>query len=218
MHLLIIEDDLELGRALQQALKVEGHSSEWVRRADAAPRSFEDTSFECVLLDLNLPDGFGMDLLARWRRVGADMPVIVITARSAVEDRLSGLDSGADDFVIKPFAMAELISRIRAVCRRYAQQASELWTFGALQIEPRRHSARLDGETLDLTPREFRLLVELARAPGKVVPKGQLAQKMEPLGDPLDFPTIEVHLSNLRRKVGAQRIRTIRGVGYLFEA
>jgi len=218
MHLLMIEDDLDLGRALQQALKAEGISSEWRRRAADAPPALDDACVSCVLLDLSLPDGTGFELLQRWRRGGATVPIIIITARSALEDRLAGLDGGADDFVIKPFATAELVSRIRAVLRRYAQQASEVWTLGELQIEPRRHAARLGGEALDLSPREFRLLLELAREAGAVVPKGTLSQRLEPLGDPVDFGAIEVHVSNLRRKIGAQRIRTVRGVGYMFAA
>jgi two-component system response regulator BasR len=218
MHLLLIEDDLDLGRALSQALRAEGFSVEWLRRLSDAPPAGGDADVDCVLLDVNLPDGSGLDLLARWRRTGASIPVIVITARSALEDRLNGLDGGADDYLVKPFATPELVSRIHAVRRRYAQQASELWTFGALEIEPRRHAARLAGVMLDLSPREFRLLTELAREPGRVVPKGQLAQRLEPLGEPLHFSALEVHLSNLRRKIGAQRIRTVRGVGYLFEA
>jgi two-component system, OmpR family, response regulator QseB len=218
MHILIIEDDLDLGGALQQALKVEGISSAWVRRTADAPVPLDDAEFDCVLLDLSLPDGAGLDLLRRWRRAGNAVPIIIITARSALDDRLAGLDGGADDFVIKPFDTAELLSRIRAVLRRYARQASEVWTLGALQIEPRAHVARLDGAVLDLSPREFNLLLELAREPGVVVPKGTLAQRLEPLGDALDFGAIEVHVSNLRRKIGPERIRTMRGIGYLFVA
>ncbi|MDM0036076.1 response regulator transcription factor [Variovorax sp. J22P271] len=214
MHLLLIEDDLDLGRALQAALKVDGLSSEWHRRAADAPRTLDGAVFDCVLLDLSLPDGSGFELLARWRREGSLLPVIVITARSAVEDRLAGLDGGADDFVIKPFATAELISRIRAVLRRSARQASD-WTLGALTIEPRRHRSALNGESLDLSPREFRLLLELAREPGAVVAKGVLARKLEPLGEALDFATVEVHVSNLRRKIGGARVHTVRGVGYM---
>lgn len=215
MHLLLIEDDLDLGRALLQGLQAEGFSAEWLRRAADAPARPDDGRHDCVLLDLALPDGSGFELLKRWRARGITLPIIIMTARSALEERLSGLDGGADDFIVKPFATAELASRIRAVRRRCAQQASELWTFGALQIEPRAHAARLDGEALELSPREFRLLLELAREAGKVVPKGLLAQRLEPLGDPVDFATVEVHLSNLRRKIGAERIRTLRGVGYL---
>lgn len=215
VHILLIEDDLDLGRALQAALKVDGLSNEWRRRAADAPRVPDAAVFDCVLLDLSLPDGSGFDLLARWRREGSALPVIVITARSAVEDRLAGLDGGADDFVIKPFATAELISRIRAVLRRSARQASEVWALGPLTIEPRRHTASLHGEPLDLSPREFKLLLELAREPGAVVAKGVLAQRLEPLGEPLDFAAVEVHVSNLRRKIGSAMVHTVRGVGYM---
>ncbi len=218
MHLLLIEDDLDLGRALSQALQAEGFSVQWLRRAADAPPSLEDEPVDCVLLDVNLPDGSGLDLLARWRRAEAVTPVILITARSALEDRLTGLDGGADDYVVKPFATRELVSRIHAVRRRYAQQASEAWRFGELVIEPRRHRATLAGAPLELSPREFRLMLELAREPGTVVAKAALAQRLEPLGDAVNFGAIEVHLSNLRRKIGAARIRTVRGVGYMFEA
>jgi len=218
MHILLIEDDLDLGRALQAALRVEGLSSEWLRRAGDAPHMVDPSLVDCVLLDLTLPDGSGFDLLARWRSQDCPVPVIVITARGAVEDRLRGLDGGADDFVVKPFVTAELVSRIRALLRRAARQASERWTLGALTIEPRSHRAARLGEPLDLSPREFQLLLVLAREAGSVVPKGVLAQRLEPLGEPVDFASIEVHVSNLRRKIGAQAIRTVRGVGYMLEA
>ncbi|MDL2355668.1 MAG: response regulator [Pseudomonadota bacterium] len=218
MHILIIEDDLDLGFALQQALKVEGVSSEWLRRVADVPLLRAEAGFDCVLLDLSLPDGSGLDLLTRWRRAAVVVPIIIITARSALADRLAGLDGGADDFLVKPFATAELLSRMRAVLRRYARQAGDVWTIGALQIEPRSRVARLDGVALELSPREFHLMLELAREPGVVVPKAALAQRLEPLGDALDFGTLEVHVFNLRRKIGAARIRTVRGIGYLFVA
>lgn len=217
MHILLIEDDLDLGRALQAALRVEHFTSEWVRRAADAPRTIDAALVDCVLLDLNLPDGSGFDLLARWRQGASRVPIIVITARSALDDRLAGLDGGADDFVIKPFATAELVSRIRAVIRRSARQGSEQWTIGTLEIEPARREVRLDGQALALSPREFQLVLELAREPGAVVAKDILAQRLEPLGDPVDFAAIEVHVSNLRKKIGAQRVRTVRGIGYLLE-
>jgi len=215
MHILLIEDDLDLGRGLQGALKVQGFTSEWLRRADMAPHRLDRGQFDCVLLDLSLPGGDGFGLLARWRRSGGTVPIIVITARTALEDRLAGLDGGADDFVVKPFATPELISRIRAVVRRTAQQAGELWTLGDLVIEPRAHVACIAGQRAELSPREFQLLLELAREPDAVIPKSQLSQRLEPLGDPLDHAAIEMHVSNLRKKIGASRIRTVRGVGYM---
>ncbi len=216
MHILIIEDDLDLGCSLQKALKAEGISSEWLRRTGDVPWSFGGVSYDCVLLDLSLPDGAGLDLLVRWRRTGISIPIIIITARSGLEDRLSGLDSGADDFIVKPFATAELVSRIRAVLRRYAHQSSDVWIIGGdIEIEPKRYVARLAGTPLDLSPREFQLLLELAREPDTVVSKSALSQRLEPLGDPVDFGAIEVHISNIRRKIGSHRIRTVRGIGYM---
>ena len=218
MHVLLVEDDVDLGLALLQGLESEDITCEWVRRAAAALHAIESKSVECVLLDLSLPDGAGFELLTRWRHAGMSAPIIIITARSALEERLAGLDGGADDFLVKPFATTELASRIRAVVRRSAQQSAEVWTVGELQIEPRRYVARLAGRVLDLTPREFRLLLELSREPGTVMSKGDLSERLEPLGDPVDFGAIEVHVSNLRRKIGAQRIQTIRGVGYMLHA
>ncbi len=215
MHLLLVEDDLDLGRALQSALKLEGFSSEWLRRVCDVPRPLPVEQFDAVLLDLSLPDGNGFDLLRYWRVCGQTVPVLIITARGEVHDRLTGLDDGADDFLVKPFAVAELISRIRAVLRRSARQATERWALGRLTIEPRQRRVEFDGECIDLSPREFQILLELAREPGAVVSKGVLAQKLAPLGDPVEFAALEVHISNLRRKVGAQCIRTLRGVGYM---
>lgn len=215
MHILIIEDDLDLGFALQQALKAEAITSVWLRRLADAPQIAADLDYDCALLDVSLPDGSGLDLLTRWRAAGVTLPIIMITARSGLDDRLAGLDGGADDFIVKPFAMAELVSRVRAVLRRYAQQASAIWILGSLKLEPRAYRASLDGEPLDLLRREFQLLLELAREPGTVVPKGVLAQRLEPLGEPLAFSLLEVYVSNLRRKIGAQRIHTLRGVGYM---
>ena len=211
----MIEDDLDLGRGLLKALDTESISCKWVRRAADAPLTFHGEVFDCVLLDLSLPDGTGFEVLDRWRRANISIPIIIMTARSAIKDKVSGLDGGADDFVVKPFEFVELLSRIRAVIRRSAQHASELWTIGELAIEPQRFVARLKGELLNLSPREFNVLVELARNADAYVAKDKLAQKLEPLGDAVDFGALEVHISNLRRKIGAERIRTLRGVGYM---
>src|ERR1035437_505715 len=163
MHVLLIEDDLDLGRALQSALKLEGISCEWRRRMVDAPRALEEAGVDCVLLDLTLPDGDGMALLAQWRRQSTLVPVIVLTARQGLSDRLNGLDSGADDFLVKPFAPQELAARIRVALRRSARQSSNVWRFGDLEIEPQAFSARLNGEALALSPREVQLFFELRR-------------------------------------------------------
>jgi DNA-binding response OmpR family regulator len=171
-----------------------------------------------VLLDLGLPDGSGQSLLERWREQGSATPIMVMTARSALEDKLAGFDGGADDYIVKPFEMPELLARLRAVMRRAAQQASDSWQFGALTIEPRRHRALLEGQELALSPKEYQLLFELARERGGVLAKPLLAQRLAPLGEAMDFSALEVHLSNLRRKIGSERIGTVRGVGYWLQA
>ena len=219
MHVLIVEDDLDLGRALQQALRADRISSEWVRRAADASRFVEQANaYDCILLDLSLPDGAGLDLLRRWRQAGLSAPLIIITAQSSLDERLAGLEGGADDFVLKPFVTAELIARIRAVVRRYARQTSDVWKVGPLEIEPRARVARLEGPRVELSLREFNVLMELARDYGAVVAKKDLSTRLEPLGDPVDMATIEVHVSNLRRKIGAHLIVTVRGVGYMLAA
>jgi two-component system response regulator QseB len=215
MHILIIEDDLDLGRALQKALKLEGFSSEWLRRAADAPRSFEGLHYVCILLDLSLPDGDGHALLTRWRSEGVAIPIIIMTARAALEERIAGLDGGADDFIVKPFATVELASRMRAVLRRSAQQSREVWRIGDLTMEPKSHLAWLAGIAVDLSRREFQLMLELAREPGVVVSKSALSERLEPLGEPVNFGAIDVHIFNLRNKIGGHRIRTVRGVGYM---
>jgi len=215
MKVLMIEDDLDLGRGLLATLKAQSIQCQWIRRAAEAPDSCAALDYDCVLLDLSLPDGQGNDLLARWRRTGSRIPVLIMTARSRLEDKLTGLDGGADDFLVKPFAPAELISRLRAIVRRYAQQASETWSLGPLELRPATRAVRLNGQSVELTPREFAVLKELARTPDTVVSKEKLSQRVSPLGEPIDTAVIEVHVCNLRKKIGASRVHTIRGVGYL---
>ena len=213
MHVLLVEDDLDLGQAIVTALRQAGLSGLWQRSA-AAVQGLEASGFDAVLLDLGLPQVDGMDLLRAWRRSGWSVPVMVISARAALPERLAGLDEGADDYLPKPFAMAELLSRLRALHRRQSRQASERWRIGSLEIAPRENRAWVDGEAVELSAREFQLLEALARNPDAVVSKGVLGQRLQPLGDPLEGSVIEVHMSNLRRTIGAHRIRTLRGVGY----
>ena len=217
MHILLVEDDLDLGPALLAALKADGMTAQWVRRA-ADARAALGPETDLVLLDRSLAGQEGLDLLRHWRARRIATPVIVITARAALSDRLEGLDEGADDYLVKPFEVPELLSRVRAVHRRHRQQASDRWELGALTLSPRSHQAWLDGQPLALSAREFQLLTALAQEAGTVVPKQVLGQLLEPLGEPVDAATVEVHLSNLRRKIGAERIRTVRGVGYQLRA
>jgi two-component system, OmpR family, response regulator QseB len=218
MHILLIEDDLELGAELQRALDGHGLTSEWVRGVKQA-RAFtvgnQDAHFACAVLDLGLPDGQGLDLLRAWRRANLALPVIVVTARDALESRVAGLDAGADDYVIKPVAPLELASRIRAVTRRAAGQASAIWNVGQLQIDTGKREVRIDGLVVGLSPKEFLIVAELARQAGEVVPKHRMARAVSPLNAPLEFSALEWHVHNLRRKLGENSIRTVRGVGYV---
>jgi len=215
MHLLIVEDDIELGAALQKALAVHGFTSEWVRRA-AEARSFgtDGGEYGCAVLDLGLPDGDGLEVLRAWRASGFAAAVIVLTARDGVADRVAGLDDGADDYVLKPVAIEELVSRIRAVTRRVGQHTSATWTVGRMCIDTRTREVRVDDEPVELTEREFAITLELARHAGQVVTRNRLTRVVRPLGEPVEANTLEVHVHNLRRKLGAQAIRTVRGVGY----
>lgn len=217
MHLLLVEDDLDLGRSLIQAMRSAGHTVEWVRDVATAGHIVDAHRHECVLLDLNLPDGHGLDLLHRWRRTGVALPLIIITASDALGDRLVGLDRGADDVLVKPFVVDELIARIHAVTRRSARQVAEVWTIGRLSIDPQRREVKLDDEAVMLSPREFDVLLALGRNHGRVLPKHRLAQSLEPLGEPVDANALEVHVHHLRRKLGPGWIRTVRGVGYLLD-
>jgi two-component system response regulator QseB len=217
VHLLLVEDDLDLGAEVQRALAGYGLTSEWVRGIGAARSLTEDASaarFACAVLDLGLPDGDGLKLLARWRQQGLKLPVIVLTARDALETRVAGLDAGADDYVVKPVAPQELASRIRAVTRRAGGHASGVWVIGSLRIDTARHEVSIDDTAIALSPKEFSVLTELARHAGEVVAKHRLAQAVSPLGEALDFGSLEWHIANLRRKLGDGRIRTVRGVGY----
>lgn len=217
MHLLLVEDDLDLGADVQRALSAAGFTSEWVRgvKPALAMTAGKDAGrFACALLDLGLPDGDGLRLLKQWRQSDLTLPVIVLTARDALETRVAGLDAGADDYVVKPVAAEELASRIRAVTRRAGGYATAVWSLGALRIDTARREVMLEDRLVPLSPKEFLVLAELARRPGEVVAKHRLAQALSPLAEPMDFGALEWHIANLRRKLGESRILTTRGVGY----
>jgi two-component system, OmpR family, response regulator QseB len=217
MQLLLLEDDLQLGKALQAALAQSEFKPVWVRRVLDAKAMLQTDAYAVVLLDIGLPDGSGLEVLSWLRKRGSTVPVIMLTARDAVDDRIQGLDAGADDYMPKPFAIPELLSRIRATTRRSAGFAEQIWRIGDLFIEPSKHRALMGDSLLDLTLREYKLLVELARSAGRFVTRAQLEQAVFSNDSDIESNALEVHISNLRKKLGAQRIRTIRGVGYLLE-
>lgn len=215
MRLLLLEDDLQLGKALQAALKQSEFQIVWVRRVQEAKALLATETYAVVLLDIGLPDGSGLDVLAWIRKQGSTVPVVMLTARDAVNDRIEGLDMGADDYMPKPFAIPELASRIRAVSRRSAGFAEEVWRIGDLSVEPAKHKASLADIPLELSLREYTLLLELAKNAGRYVTRSKLEQAVFNTQTDIESNALEVHIHHLRKKLGAQRIQTIRGVGYL---
>jgi two-component system, OmpR family, response regulator QseB len=215
MRLLLLEDDLQLGKALQTALAQSDFHTVWVRRVQEAKVLLLTETYTAVLLDIGLPDGSGLDVLAWLRKQGNNVPVVMLTARDSVEDRIEGLDGGADDYMPKPFAIPELISRLRAISRRNAGFAQEKWQLGDLTIEPAKHKASLANTPIELSLREYTLLLELAKNAGRYVTRTKLEQAVFAANTDIESNALEVHIHHLRKKLGAERIQTIRGVGYL---
>jgi two-component system response regulator QseB len=216
-RVLLVEDDLQLGEALRQALVQAGFDPTWVRLALQAREALERSAFAAMILDIQLPDGNGFDLLGDARRRGDVTPALFLTVRQDIPDRVRGLDAGAADYLVKPFAVVELLARIRALIRRSAGQASSEWQLGDLRIAPDRHEVWLGDRALSLSPKEFTLLLELARQAGKVVTRLQLEAVVLPSADVAGSNLLDVHIHNIRRKLGDSSglIRTIPGVGYM---
>ncbi|MCB1967267.1 response regulator [Accumulibacter sp.] len=215
MRVLLVEDDPMIGRSVQQGLRQDGHSVDWVRDGQAAEGALATTEYEMLLLDLGLPGKSGLDVLARLRRSLNTVPVLVITARDAVADRIKGLDAGADDYLVKPFDLDELAARMRAVLRRHAGRASPLIEHGDLQMNPATHELTQNGKPVALSAREFALLQTLLEQPGVPLSRAKLEERLYGWGEEIESNAVEVYIHALRRKLGAERIRNIRGVGYL---
>jgi DNA-binding response OmpR family regulator len=216
MNLLLVEDDLPLGSSLQQLLGGAGYPTVWVRTAVDAKRFLESETFNLVLLDIVLPDQSGLMVLHWMRARNLLTPTMMLTARDSVNDRVNGLDGGADDYLPKPFAVPELLSRVRALLRREGNQKSALWQIGAIEIDTVRRRVSVDGEEVALSKREFDLLCALAQEPGKVMTRAYL-ERTAPNGNDAESNALDVHIHNLRKKLGAARIETVRGVGYALE-
>lgn len=217
MNILLVEDDLQLGKALCRGLELAGFNPCWVRLLVDAKHQLKNRNFDLMLLDLGLPDGDGHDELIAWRNAGETIPIIILTARNQMDNLVSSLDSGADDFLTKPFAMPELISRVKAVSRRIAGFSSEIWQLANLQLNPLNHQVTLNDQLLLLSGKEYLLLFELIKNADNVVRKADLEQRLFGLDDKVESNSLEVHIHNLRRKIGKDRIITIRGIGYLLK-
>ena len=213
MRLLLLEDDPILGEGLRDFLRVEGHSVDWFQRlGDAMLMAGEP--YDALLVDWQLPDGSGIDWVRTLRRRGLSTPILMLTARDRLGDRINGLDAGADDYLVKPFEPEEMAARLRAVCRRSAGSASDVRRIGAVEIELSGRTARLEGRRVELTAREWAVLEALVLRAGRIVSKTDLDALV--LGNDAEVVSnaLEVHISALRRKLGRELIETVRGMGY----
>lgn len=215
MRVLIVEDDPLLGDALAAGLKQRGFETDWVQDGRDAQAAIRVEPFAAVVLDLGLPGLGGLELLRSERARGNKVPVLILTARDAVQDRIAGLDSGADDYVTKPTDLDELAARLRALVRRSKGEPAPLLQIGQLVLDPAARMVTRDGQAMDLPPREFALLQELMLNAGRVLSREQLEERMYKWGDEVESNAVEVHVHHLRRKLGAEVVKTIRGVGYL---
>jgi two-component system OmpR family response regulator/two-component system response regulator QseB len=215
MRVLIVEDDPLLGDALAAGLKQRGFESDWVQDGRDAQAAIRVEPFAAIVLDLGLPGLGGLELLRGERGRGNKVPVLILTARDAVQDRITGLDSGADDYVVKPMDLDELAARLRALVRRSKGEPAPLLRIGSLVLDPAARTVTRDGHVVDLQPREFTLLQELMLNAGRVLSREQLEERMYRWGEEVESNAVEVHIHHLRRKLGADVVKTIRGVGYM---
>jgi two-component system response regulator QseB len=214
MRLLLVEDDAMIGESVRTGLQQDGFAVDWVQDGRAAELALETNPYDTLLLDLGLPRKAGLEVLTALRRRGDAIPVLILTARDAVADRVQGLDSGADDYLVKPFDLDELSARVRALLRRKSGRAGPLIQVGALSIDPATHEVTLNGKPIALSAREFALIQALAARPGVVLSRAQLEEKLYGWGQEVESNTVEVYIHSLRRKLGAGFIRNVRGVGY----
>lgn len=214
LRILLVEDDDILGAAVRDHCAGDGHAVDWVMRLDEAEDATATVGYDLVLLDLNLPDGFGVTFLKEIRRKGSAVPVIVLTARDRLSDRLEGLNAGADDYLVKPFDLAELSARIAAVSRRYAGNPNPLIQIGEIEVDQADRLIYLEGRQIDLTAREWALFSLLIQRPGITVSKDRLEEALYEFGAEIESNAVEVYVSRLRKKLGRDAIETARGLGY----
>ena len=217
MRLLLVEDDELLGDAVKTGLTQFGYVVDWLKDGEAARFAIKTESFELIILDLSLPKLSGISLLQSMRHEQNTTPVIILTACESVEDRVKGLDSGADDYIIKPFDLNELSARIRALIRRSQGRADTTLQYRNIILDPAAHSVTVDNVLINVPRREFALLQKLLENSGQVLSRDQLMQSIYGWDEDLDSNALEVHVHNLRKKLNANFIRTIRGVGYMAE-
>ncbi|MFI4929915.1 MAG: response regulator transcription factor [Burkholderiales bacterium] len=214
MRVLLVEDDQMIGESLREALRRQGFAADWVRDGRAADAVLASERFDAVLLDLGLPQRSGLDVLKAARARGDATPVIVLTARDALADKVSGLDAGADDYLVKPFEFDELLARLRAVVRRQAGRSSGALEVADLRLDPATREVSRGGRAVVLSAREFALLLALMERPGAILSRAQLEDRLYGWGEELESNAISVYVHQLRRKLGDDILHTVRGVGY----
>jgi len=214
MKLLLAEDDPMIGAGVERGLRLAGFTVDWVRDGKAAELALADGNYAVLLLDLGLPRQDGLEVLKKLRRDNRPIPVLIITARDAVADRVAGLNLGADDYLVKPFDLDELTARVHALIRRHQGRSHPELCLGALRLNPLSRDVTLEGRILSLSQREFTLLEALMETPGAVLSRERLEECLYGWGEEIASNAIEVHIHNLRRKLGSAWIRNVRGVGY----
>ena len=215
MRVLLVEDDPMIGSVVQQALHDASYAVDWVRDGRTALDTLDTVAYDLVLLDLGLPQLDGMSVLGTMRRAHIGIPVLVLTARDATEDRVAGLDSGADDYLVKPFAMSELLARMRAVTRRKGSMAGPNLTNGVVSLDPATHEACIGGAAVRLTAREFSLLQSLLLRPGAILSRSDLENRIYGWNEEVESNAVEFLIHALRKKLGADTIKNVRGVGWM---
>jgi two-component system, OmpR family, response regulator QseB len=217
VRILLIEDDPLLGDGVRAGLAQDGYAVDWVRDGKAGQAALDGAGYDLVILDLGLPRLPGLDLLADLRGKGSEIPVLILTARDAVQDRVKGLDSGADDYLVKPFDLGELLARVRVLLRRSTGHSSPLIRYGELVLDPASHAVTVRGTPVELSLREFALLRELLANAGQVLSRARLEQSLYGWDQEVESNAIEVHIHHLRKKFGTGLIKTLRGIGYMVE-
>ncbi len=219
MRILLVEDDPMIGAAVAEGLRATGDAVDWVQDGvSAAAALAASTPYALLVLDIGLPGRDGLTVLRELRAHGSKLPVLLMTARDAVSDRVAGLDAGADDYLVKPFDLDELLARVRALLRRAAGRADPVLAHGRVKIDPAAHTAWLDDAPLALSAREFALLHALLERPGSVLSRAQLEERLYGWNDSVGSNAVEVHIHHLRRKLGDGVVRNVRGVGYTLAA
>jgi two-component system response regulator QseB len=217
MRVLLVEDDELLGDGLRNGLIQYGYAVDWLKDGQSADQALKTETFDLVVLDLGLPKLSGISVLQNLRSRGLTMPVLILTARESVEDRVKGLDSGADDYLTKPFDLDELCARLRALQRRFSARAEPILQHENITLDPASHTVTLNNETINVSRREFALLHKLLENAGRVLSREHLTQSLYGWGEDVDSNALEVHIHNLRKKFGQTFIRTIRGIGYMID-